>query len=94
MGARAGLKTDDANSGSGTDLTKSLSQTIEIPLLQQKLQRVVDVAKLARRIYKKLKGNGMANDEPFHKFTSAEFGVQMTESPGRVTIAVRAKAGA
>jgi hypothetical protein len=36
----------------------------------------------------------MANDEPFHKFTSAEFGVQMTESPGRVTIAVRAKAGA
>jgi hypothetical protein len=94
MGARVGLKTDDANSGSGTDLTKSLSQTIEIPLLQQKLQRVVDVAKLARRIYKKLKGNGMANDEPFHKFTSAEFGVQMTESPGRVTIVVRAKAGA
>jgi DNA uptake protein ComE-like DNA-binding protein len=48
--------------------------------------RVVNVPKLARRLYKGLKDHdGITHDPPL---TSAEFAVQMTKSPGRAVIIV------
>jgi hypothetical protein len=50
--------------------------------LRDHVLRVVDVARLAKSLEEKLKATrAMASDGAF---TSAEFGVQMVESPGRV----------
>jgi hypothetical protein len=49
--------------------------------------RVVDVLELAKRLHAALiKKDGMKG--PLASFTSAEFAVQMTDSPGRVQIKV------
>jgi hypothetical protein len=49
--------------------------------------RVLDVPELAKRLHAALtKKDGMKG--PLTSFTSAEFAVQMTESPGRVEITV------
>jgi hypothetical protein len=51
-------------------------------------RRVVEVDKLAGSLHEHLTkpNGGMVPGAPLASFTSAEFGVQMTESPGRVTI--------
>jgi len=51
-------------------------------------RRVVEVDKLAGSLHEHLTkpNGGMVPRSPLASFTSAEFGVQMTESPGRVTI--------
>ena len=49
-----------------------------VPMRDSEIARVVDIKALANKMAEQLTGN---ND----KFTSAEFGVQMVESPGRVT---------
>src|SRR5689334_8173661 len=50
--------------------------------------RVVDVPELAKLLHDALTKNGGMDKAPSMSFTSAEFGVQMTESPGRVEIKV------
>lgn len=70
---------------------KDVSRT-DIPLRVQDLKRVVDVAKLAQALKAKLeslKARVVTTD-----FTSADFGVEMVESPGRVVFDVSNKEGA
>jgi hypothetical protein len=62
---------------------------IPVPLRGNPSLRVVDVAELAKSLYQELvKAGGMDKNAPFTSFTSAEFGVQMVESPGCVVITV------
>ena len=56
-----------------------------IPLREPRA-RVVDVASLAKQIEQTLKSPGVLAMTPAEAFTSAEFGLEMTESPGRVVI--------
>jgi hypothetical protein len=66
-----------------------LSPAVKIPFRGNEALRVVDVPELASRLHKKLtESGGMDKNAPMASFTSAEFGVQMTESPGRVEISV------
>ena len=51
-------------------------------------RRVVDVPELAKLLHEALTKNGGMDKAPSVSFTSAEFAVQMTESPGRVEIKV------
>jgi hypothetical protein len=70
---------------------KDISRT-DIPLRVQDLKRVLDVSKLAQALKAKLeslKARVVTTD-----FTSADFGVQMVESPGRVVFDVSNKEGA
>jgi hypothetical protein len=87
---RAGIAGPGKNaSRNQQDLSGKLLETIEIPTFSGKFKRIVEIEKLAEALFEKLKGSGMGKNEPFENFTSAEFAVQMTESPGRVTIQVR-----
>jgi hypothetical protein len=63
-----------------------LGAALEIAFRGDEGLRVVDVPELANRLHKKLTESGGMDKNA--SFTSAEFGVQMTESPGRVEIAV------
>jgi hypothetical protein len=66
-----------------------LGTAVKIPFRGDEGLRVVDVPELANRLHKKLtQSGGMDKNAPLASFTSAEFGVQMTESPGRVEITV------
>jgi hypothetical protein len=66
-----------------------LGAALEIPFRGDKSLRVVDVPELANRLHKELtEYGGMDKNAPLASLTSAEFGVQMTESPGRVEITV------
>jgi hypothetical protein len=51
-------------------------------------RRVVDVPELAKLLHEALTKNGGMDNTPQMPFTSAEYAVQMTESPGRVEIMV------
>jgi hypothetical protein len=65
---------------------------VDMPFRGDKSLQVVDVVKLAQHLHTALtQSNGMDQDAPFTMFTSAEFAVQMTESPGRVEIEVSKK---
>ncbi|MBZ5555972.1 MAG: hypothetical protein LAO77_01725 [Acidobacteriia bacterium] len=61
------------------------AREISIPLREPRA-RVVDVASLAKQIEQTLKSPGVLAMTPAEAFTSAEFGLEMTESPGRVVI--------
>lgn len=64
---------------------------VEIPFRRDRDKdlRVVNVRKLATHLHAALTNNGgMDKNAPFASFTSAEFAVQMTESPGRAKITV------
>ena len=62
------------------------NEIVKIPFRTDETTRAVDIPELAKRLHEALKKNdGIAPSSPF---TSAEFGVQMTESPGRVEIKV------
>lgn len=67
---------------------KDISRT-DIPLRVQDLKRVVDVAKLAQAMKAKL--DSLKARVVTTEFTSADFGVQMVESPGRVVFDVSHK---
>jgi hypothetical protein len=70
-------------------LKEGLKESVKIPFRGDEGLRVVDVPELANRLHKELtKYGGMDKNAPLASFTSAEFGVQMTESPGRVEITV------
>ncbi len=58
------------------------ASNILIPLREQPLKRVVKVADLATELKTKLEENNAREKEK--EFTSADFGVEMVESPGRV----------
>lgn len=65
---------------------------LRIPFRRPENLRVVDVSELAKRLHKALtKSGGMDKNAPFASFASAEFGVQMTKSPGEVRIKVSDK---
>lgn len=65
---------------------------LRIPFRGPENLRVVDVSELAKRLHKALtKSGGMDKNAPFASFASAEFGVQMTKSPGEVRIKVSDK---
>jgi hypothetical protein len=55
---------------------------------EHKGQRVVDVQELANFFHEALTNKGGMDKSPLASFTSAEFAVQMTDSPGRVEIKV------
>ena len=52
-------------------------------------RKVIDVPALAKLLHEALTKNGGIDNASPTPFTSAEYGVQMTESPGRVEIMVR-----
>ena len=55
---------------------------------EYKGRRVVDVPELAKLLHEALTKNGGRESTPVMPFTSAEYAVQMTESPGQVEIMV------
>jgi len=62
---------------------------VKVPFREGNGLQVVEVVKLAQRLHSALtKSGAMDASAPWTSFTSAVFGVQMTESPGRVTIEV------
>jgi hypothetical protein len=60
-------------------------QEVAIPI-RTGTARVVDTALLANQFEKVLKSDSVTGMDATSTFTSAEFGLQMTESPGRVAI--------
>ena len=58
------------------------ASNILIPLREENVKRVVKVADLAAELKTKLEENNAREKEK--EFTSADFGVEMVESPGRV----------
>ena len=64
---------------------------LKIPFRGSKDFRVVNVKELAELFYDALTGTSSIDHGA--PITSAEFGVQMTDSPGRVTITVRKQHG-
>ena len=78
----------------GDQITLKSGESVKVPFRgdqtarfgpEYKGSRVVDVPELARLLHEALTKNGGMHKAPF---TSAEFAVQMTESPGRVVIEV------
>jgi hypothetical protein len=78
----------------GGQITLKSGESVKLPFRgdqaarfgpEYKDSRVVDVPELARLFHDALTKNGGMHSAPF---TSAEFAVQMTESPGRVVIEV------
>lgn len=68
----------------------NLPQAMPLPMLAP---RVVDIKKLAQSLHAALIAtNCLPANAPFADFTSAEFALQMTESPGRATIRVERQA--
>jgi hypothetical protein len=74
--------------GTGTGRQIAPNQKIAMPFRGNKESLVVDVQALARHLEDALKQKGGMDPSPSTPFTSAEFAVQMTESPGKVEIQV------
>jgi hypothetical protein len=81
----------------GVQITLKGSEIVKIPFRgdeaarfgpECKGRRVVDLPELAKLLHEALTKNDGMDKGPLLSFTSAEFGVQMTESPGRVEIKV------
>ena len=76
----------------GGNASKKQIPAVEVPFRGDMDLHVIDVSELAKRLHAALTLSGaMAADAPWASFTSAEFGAQMTESPGRVEIQVRSR---
>jgi hypothetical protein len=75
----------------GEQIVLKESETVKVPFRRGETTRVVDVPELAKLLHDSLMNNGGMDKAPLTSFTSAEFAVQMTESPGRVEIKVGIK---
>jgi len=72
----------------GRQIALKGSEIVKVPFRGGETTRVIDVPELAKLLYESLVKNGGMDKAPLTSFTSAEFGVQMMESPGRVQIEV------
>jgi hypothetical protein len=94
-------KVTEKNAGEQINLTKDYGtwdkprpsgggenhHALKVPFRKPEGLGVVDVTELTKLLHQALRDSPGSMDKPL-TFTSAEFGLEMTESPGRVTITV------
>jgi hypothetical protein len=73
---------------SGDDIDKSVVPATDVPM-RDGVRRVVDIQGLAKLMQTSLNKVKAIDGTAQGRFTSAEFGVQMVESPGQVVFAVK-----
>jgi hypothetical protein len=72
----------------GDELDQTLVPVTDVPM-RAGVQRVIDVQKLANQMQSALNGVRAIDGTANGRFTSAEFGVQMVESPGKAVFTVK-----
>jgi hypothetical protein len=72
----------------GDELDQTLVPVTDVPM-RAGVQRVIDVQKLANQMQSALNGVRAIDGTANGRFTSAEFGVQMVESPGKAIFTVK-----